>query len=235
MDALPAALTFNQLATEVIDDILATVLGSIYISTWHAFVAVREALCLICKRWKDVIFGSARYWTKLSIYRYSNPLYIAIQLSRAKEAALSIKLELVPDASPYDYIAERVESVMARKHYPARTVVNLTMAEMRSTVLPIIESVFQRIELLEVAGEHSASWQLFLHRLWLFRAPNLRRAVFGLPKKSPRGDAMFPALSRWPALSDLALKSVLPVVGNVPALYANLQGVSAGRCRDTAS
>ncbi|KAJ7119799.1 hypothetical protein C8R44DRAFT_737553 [Mycena epipterygia] len=240
MDESSPTLVFNAMPTEVIDDIMARVLDSIFVGSWHAFVALREALCLICKRWKVVIFGSARFWTKITVYRYSNPQYIAEQLSRANNAPLSISLHLIPDASPYDYIAERIETVIGRRHYPARTVVNLTMAAMRMEVLPIMEAVFSRVEVLDVAGEHSASWGPFVEQLWSYRAPNLIRAIFRLPKRTRKGNAKIPAYNNWHALSELALKcvwtavepgatsdtvccrTVLPVIGEATALYAKL-------------
>ncbi|KAJ7130150.1 hypothetical protein C8R44DRAFT_731720 [Mycena epipterygia] len=220
----------NDMPAEIVDDILSSVLD-LLLGDWHrspnAFIALREALCLICHRWKDVIFGSAKYWSSVTISCYSNAhnvQHLLVQLSRAKEAPLSLRIDLVPTPHPYYYDFVRFDSPSVVVAYSSRRIVNLNQMQMRQRVLPLLAAHFHRVRVLEVDGPHADSLLRAIQHLAPFVATSLERATFRLsmPDEDDPVRPNYGVIRHWHALRDLGLQCVKPFAASHGMLYTNL-------------
>ncbi|KAJ7141314.1 hypothetical protein C8R44DRAFT_866943 [Mycena epipterygia] len=222
MTEMPSRREFNDMPNEILDDILSMILDAFLASPWQAFVALREALCLICPLWRDLIYLHTGYWTRFTFHRYSNTDSIAAQLARSKGAPISLTLDLFPDGTPVGYRVETLESVVPTGMHRAGTVINLTQQEYVAQVLPAVKAAFHQVGTLQVIGDPAGGFTQVLEQLATFDSPNLSRATFQLPRTHPNNSAMFHLCGEWHTLRDLALKSILPSQGDSQAIFRNL-------------
>ncbi|KAJ7130156.1 hypothetical protein C8R44DRAFT_871994 [Mycena epipterygia] len=217
-------INFNDLPNEIIDNVLTLLMNTRSSHRFHAFVALRQALSLICKLWNVLVFGKAVLWQRIEVYCYSNMQYVQQQISRAKELPLTVTLDLCPDPSPLPYDVATLDNVVPRFE-PKRRVVNLTPQQLRTKMTPIFADIFQRIGSLQVVAEDSSSLLETLAELTGYDGAVLTRTTFRLLQHRPSDQAMFMPFQRWNAVSDLALKCVLPLDSASHAIYANLSAL----------
>ncbi|KAJ7119805.1 hypothetical protein C8R44DRAFT_737557 [Mycena epipterygia] len=211
MSLRESGVHFNDLPTEIIDDIIADLLDALlgdWYSSWNAFVALREALCLLCHRWKDVIFGSAQYWSTIVVHCFSNTGYLLLQLARAKSAPLSLTVDLVPDGSPSRYEFVRFVTPFAITSYT--TFVNLDSEEMKTAIMPAFAEAYGRIRELEVASADAVALKALVDEMAQYPAAMLRRASFKLARETTQ-QSVFKTLRNWSTLEELNFRCILAI------------------------
>ena len=73
--------------TQIPDEILSTVF-EIGILTWD--IRFLPPLCLVCKRWNDVVIASPRLWGIITISKGRSPASLEGQITKAKESPLTV-------------------------------------------------------------------------------------------------------------------------------------------------
>lgn len=209
MSHRPARRIFNDLPMEIMDEVFTVLLAMLSGGgdRWWQFVALREALCLICSQWRDVVFNSTRHWTTFGLCRSSNLSSVAEQLSRARQSSMTVMLYLGGDPSPPYYPVRTFDELVC--YAGQRRVMNLTEEEFRSRVPPLLADIFPQIISLEVVGEEADPLRQFLEQLSCYPTISLHRAIIRLPGDHCNDLPMFRSFNLWHSLRDLAIKSVL--------------------------
>ncbi|KAJ6604140.1 hypothetical protein DFH09DRAFT_1067898 [Mycena vulgaris] len=149
-------------APEVLDDIFKQLITPTD-DTWLLHWKAKKRLCLVCKYWRDVIYGVARYWARISIHRFTRASYIRFCLERAKLLDLTILIFTYPSS---EVIANGFRKAVHSKDIGHQTAI----------VRDLVGPVSPRIARLYVGCTEYGDWEAVAQCISAFSFPILERS-----------------------------------------------------------
>ncbi|KAJ7642474.1 hypothetical protein DFH06DRAFT_1334344 [Mycena polygramma] len=200
------------LPPDISERILIAAFGC-HIKDFTKFCDNRLTICLVCRRWRNLIYSAASAWSRLPVSLYTSSRFVRFCFTKTRKADLSIIFVLIPLASMEAH---------ARRLGIMET---CTPVEIVDRTFPILVDDRPRIRDIRVHCGHSPSFSRIKFWLMIMDTGILRSATLVLDDHreedpSRAGGAVFG--SPGPIfLSELQLGSFIPCEG-LEALCGNL-------------
>ncbi|KAJ6478178.1 hypothetical protein C8R47DRAFT_1219714 [Mycena vitilis] len=197
--------------SDISERILIAAFGC-HIKDFTTFCDNRVTVCLVCRRWRDLIYSAASAWSRLPVSLYTSSRFVHFCLTKTRKADLSIIFVLIPLASMEMHV---------RKLGITET---CTPVEIVDRTFPILADDRPRIRDIRVHCGHSPSFSRIKFWLTTMDTGILRSATVVLDDHGEQDPLAGGAIFGTPGpllLSELQLGSFLPCEG-LEALCGNL-------------
>ncbi|KAJ7141262.1 hypothetical protein C8R44DRAFT_866894 [Mycena epipterygia] len=176
--SLPSVLEMQgpvmRLPSEVLS-LIFVLANAPYAFDWFYFVDFRLILALVCTKWKTVAYNTIALWTPLAITRSTDPAFIEFVLAHAKQATMSVFVDLRASL-PYQPYPRLLEDKRRDSYtYPP------TVQEFCDETLPALFPAFAQIRSLAVSVDAKSDWHILAAQLGNVDVGTLQRFSIRVP------------------------------------------------------